>query len=92
MSFDADWLLLREPADRAARNGHLMDALTRHLAAKRRPRIVDIGCGTGSTLRSLAGTVPADTEWLLLDNDPILLRAAERQTDAEKGSPFAGTI
>ncbi|WP_319518675.1 class I SAM-dependent methyltransferase [uncultured Martelella sp.] len=82
MSFDAAWLSLREPADRAARNGRLVDVLARHLAAKRKPLILDIGCGTGATFRSLSGKVSADAEWLMLDNDPLLLEEAQRRTGA----------
>ncbi|WP_244629679.1 class I SAM-dependent methyltransferase [Martelella limonii] len=82
MSFDADWLSLREPADRAARHQGLMETCARHLAPVADPLIIDIGCGTGSTLRSLSNVMPGDARWLLVDNDPRLLdRAAELSGD-----------
>ena len=50
-TFDADWLALREPADRRARDGALPERLC---AAWRRhgwSRVVDLGSGTGANLR-----------------------------------------
>jgi len=42
-------------------------------------RIVDLGCGTGSTLEAIAGRLPrADLELLGLDASAAALRAAER--------------
>ena len=46
MGFSADWLALREPADHAARDGDLLAAAAQVAGAV----IVDLGCGTGSTL------------------------------------------
>ncbi|TNB49658.1 methyltransferase domain-containing protein [Martelella lutilitoris] len=85
MSFDADWLTLREPADKAARDERLVEAFARHLSGAAKPLVIDIGCGTGSTLRCLAHAVPADKNWLLLDNDPLLLKEAERRSEAHAG-------
>ena len=77
--FDKEWLALREPADRAARAKPLVEILQRHLQEIERPAIVDIGCGTGSTWRSLSAQLPAQTSWLLLDHDPLLLAEARRR-------------
>lgn len=77
--FDKDWLALREPVDMRARATPLMDRLSQHLEATTAPVILDIGCGTGSTWRSLSGRVRADTSWQLLDHDPLLLAEAERR-------------
>ena len=85
MSFDADWLTLREPADRAARDETLVAAFARHLSGAEKSLVIDIGCGTGSTLRCLAHAVPADRNWLLLDNDPLLLEEAKRRIKAHAG-------
>lgn len=76
--FETEWLALREPADRLARAPALLDTLSRYLQAMPAPAIIDIGCGTGSTWRSLKSHVPEGTSWLLLDYDPVLLKEAER--------------
>jgi len=40
-------------------------------------RIVDLGCGTGSTLRALAPRLPGRQDWRLFDNDfDLVARAA----------------
>ncbi|MGV8935688.1 MAG: methyltransferase domain-containing protein [Allorhizobium sp.] len=77
--FDQDWLTLREPADRAARVMAQVETLADYLAARANARLVDIGCGTGSTWRTLSGALPAHTSWLLLDYDRLLLDEAERR-------------
>lgn len=75
MGFTTDWLTLREPADRAARDATLLRRAV--AAAGPNPVILDLGCGTGSTVRALRPHVPAGTEWRLVDNDPELLARAE---------------
>lgn len=74
MGFSAAWLALREPADRAARDpGLLSRAAT---LAGPRPVILDLGCGTGSTLRAMSPHLPAHALWRLADLDADLLRLA----------------
>ncbi|CAM3186364.1 trans-aconitate 2-methyltransferase [Paracoccus nototheniae] len=74
MGFSAEWLALREPADIAARHAGL---LARAVAvAGNDPVILDLGCGTGSTLRTLAPHLPGNARWHLVDNDPELLTRA----------------
>ena len=86
--FETNWLALREPADRLARAPALIDILLRYLQAMPAPAIVDIGCGTGSTWRSLQSHVPEGTSWLLLDHDPALLEEAERSIGNDQGVAF----
>jgi SAM-dependent methyltransferase len=74
MGFSPDWLALREPSDRAARDSGLMHAAV--AAAGPEPIILDLGCGTGSTVRALAPHLPEETKWRLVDHDPELLRRA----------------
>jgi len=76
MGFSADWLALREPADHAARDEALLSAAA--TAAGPAPVIVDLGCGTGSTVRAFGGHVAQTASWRLVDNDPDLLTHATR--------------
>lgn len=77
MPFSADWLALREPADSRARDEKLMSLAVSAAGAK--PVIMDLGCGTGSTIRALKQQLPSNTEWRLVDNDPALLEIAAKE-------------
>lgn len=85
MGFTPDWLSLREPADHAARDAELLRQAVQ--AAGPAPVILDLGCGTGSTVRAMQAHLPAGTEWRLVDSDPDLLRHA-----ADAAGPGARTI
>jgi len=75
--FSSDWLALREPFDLRARNPQVLDAAVAALADRLSVTIVDLACGTGSTLRALAGRISARQHWRLTDNDlGLLLRAS----------------
>jgi hypothetical protein len=78
--FTPAWLALRESADAAARAPELLDPLRAHLATVPRSteRLVirDLGCGTGSLGRWLAGRLPGPQHWILHDRDPELLAHA----------------
>ena len=78
MSFSADWLALREPADLAARDEDLMQQAAQ--LAGPNPIILDLGCGTGATARALSGLLPPHTVWRLVDGDAELLQRAAAQT------------
>jgi SAM-dependent methyltransferase len=78
MSFAADWLTLREPYDQRARNAAVVEAVAASFRALPSIRIVDLACGTGSTLRALAPRIPVRQDWRLVDHDLSLLgRASE---------------
>jgi len=83
--FDKNWLALREPVDVKARAIQLVERLSRHVEANAAPVILDIGCGTGSTWRSISARVPHTTQWHLLDYDPLLLAEAERRIGGGSG-------
>jgi hypothetical protein len=74
--FSADWLSLREPYDRAARNVAILAKV--QAAFVDRPAIfaLDLACGTGATARALAKSLPARQNWRLVDNDLGLLARA----------------
>ena len=76
MSFSADWLSLREPYDRRARNAAVLDAVAAAFKERASVAVVDLACGTGSTLRALEGRLPARQDWRLVDNDLSLLARA----------------
>lgn len=86
--FDKNWLALREPADHAARNEVLLEDLARHLAGLEDARLLDIGCGTGSSWRSLNDQLPGKIAWTLLDHDPALLDEAQRRIGEGSGVAF----
>jgi hypothetical protein len=82
MSFSRQWLALREPYDRAARNLAVLEAVRTAFAGRPAVRIADLGCGTGSTMRAVAPLLPARQTWRLVDNDIALLEAAAETTPA----------
>jgi SAM-dependent methyltransferase len=75
-SFSVDWLALREPYDARARNAAVLDAVVASLKGCPAIRIVDLGSGTGSTLRAVAPRLLAPQNWRLVDNDLSLLARA----------------
>ena len=78
MGFSAEWLALREPADRAARDPALARRACK--AAGAEPLVLDLGCGTGATWRALTPLLPDSARWYLVDSDPTLLAAAAAAT------------
>lgn len=76
-SFSADWLSRRETHDLRARNPTVLNAVAASLGHLRSVRIVDLACGTGSTLRALSPHLPAQQNWKLIDNDLDLLTRAK---------------
>lgn len=73
-TFAEHWLRLREPYDHAARSGALAAGFA--AAVGKTPRIVDLGCGTGSNLRYLSPRLGDAQTWLCLDHDSALLASA----------------
>ncbi|MDN3516210.1 class I SAM-dependent methyltransferase [Aquisalimonas lutea] len=73
--FAADWLALREAADRDARAEALLTPLRAHLG-ERPLQITDLGAGTGANLRYLAPRLPGPQSWTLVDHDAELLSRA----------------
>ena len=81
-SFAPDWLALREPVDHASINYAVRVACVRAFAVRESMRIVDLGCGTGSNLRSLAPDLTPNQHWVLIDNDPRLMDIARQRCRA----------
>ena len=84
--FSIEWLNLREVADHKARDKHLLKNAVdwlNNLQAKDRV-IVDLGSGTGSTIRCLQSftTQLPSIQWRLVDNDPeVLAEAIDRHSN-----------
>lgn len=74
--FSAEWLTLREPADSAARDSTLLRQAVQ--VAGEHPVVLDLGCGTGATVRTLSPYLPESTVWKLVDNNADLLGHARR--------------
>ena len=75
--FSAEWLTLREPHDLRARSGEIISMVAALLDTLPSLQIVDLGCGTGSTLRALSPHLPVRQHWRLVDNDLGLLGRAK---------------
>jgi hypothetical protein len=71
-----EWLLLREPADAAARSAELTERLGRHLRATGSLVIHDLGGGSGAMVRWLAPRLPGPQHWVVHDRDAGLLKLA----------------
>lgn len=96
-SFSADWLTLREPADRRARAVRLAQRIVGALPGVGRDgqvgaptdgvanggplSVVDLAGGTGSNVRYLTPWFRTLPEWLLVDHDPALLAVARQRLD-----------
>jgi hypothetical protein len=70
-----EWLVLREPADAAARSTELAERLARHLPAGRLV-IHDLGGGSGAMGRWLGPRLPRPQRWVVRDRDEALLELA----------------
>lgn len=73
MAFSAEWLALREPADHAARDAGLLARAAQ--VAGDGGVILDLGAGSGSTLRAFAG-LRGPQRWRQVDADAGLLALA----------------
>jgi hypothetical protein len=88
-----DWLTLREGADADARASELVERVQAHLEATVQPGepavVTDLGCGSGSMGRWLAGRLTGPQLWILRDRDPGLLAraAAAMPRVAADGAP-----
>jgi SAM-dependent methyltransferase len=90
-SFDGDWLDLREPFDAAARDPGLAALLSQALPA--RPRILDLGAGTGSLLRWMGHFIGRAQAWTLVDADVELIeRAFETIADRAEAAGWGVTF
>lgn len=85
--FDKEWLRLREPADRAARSSSLVETVKTYIESHSQHVVMDIGCGTGSTFRTLSPLL-ADVDWKLLDYEAVLLDEAKRQIGSRDDVSF----
>jgi SAM-dependent methyltransferase len=74
VAFSAEWLSLREPADLAARNSTLLTRAAHCVAPGQ--CVLDLGSGTGATVRAFEAHGYTDLTWRLFDNDPALLDVA----------------
>lgn len=87
--FSLDWLDLREPFDACARSDALAARLLARLPA--RPRLLDLGAGTGSLLRWLAPRLGRAQAWTLVDASREMLEAAF-DTIAERAEQVGHTV
>ena len=85
--FSIEWLNLREASDHKARDRHLLKTAANWLndLKSKDKVIVDLGSGTGSTIRGLQRytTLAPSIQWRLVDNDPELLAEAVHRHSEE---------
>ena len=85
--FSIDWLNLREASDHRARDRYLLKTAANWLnnLKSKDKVIVDLGSGTGSTIRGLQKytTLAPSIQWRLVDNDPELLAEAIHRHSGE---------
>jgi len=86
------WLVLREPADAAARSLDLVKHLGRHLPADGCRVIHDLGCGTGGMGRWLAPLLPGPQHWVVHDRDADLLEVAAADLPGPAADGSAVTV
>lgn len=87
-SFAAEWLALREPYDGQARNLEVLAAVGAEFAGLPSVIVVDLACGTGSTMRAMSSRLPPRQIWRLADNNLSLLgRAANAAAAAMTITP-----
>lgn len=76
--FSADWLSLREPIDQRSRNPEILDAIEHYFRDRESIAAIDLASGRGSVVRALKSRLPPCQDWYLIDDEPTLLRDAER--------------
>ena len=87
--FSGDWLSAREPADLRARNAEVREAFLGHLETRARKKgdaplvILDLGAGTGATMRALHPHLRFPTSWRLAEHDPALMALAAEMAERD---------
>jgi len=87
-----EWLVLREPADAAARSAELAERLGRHLPSAGRLVIHDLGGGSGAMGRWLAPRLPGPQHWVVHDRDAGLLELAVADPPGQAADGAAVTV
>jgi hypothetical protein len=80
--FSAEWLALREPADRDARSRTLTAEVVSGLNARNALHALDLASGTGANARYIAEFLDSDQHWMLADHDAVLLASVGPQISA----------
>ena len=89
--FDGDWLDLREEQDAWARDQDLGAHLAEILPA--RPRLLDLGSGTGSLIRWLGPIIDRAQAWTMVDADAELMsRAFDTMADTAEMLGLSATF
>jgi hypothetical protein len=86
------WLVLREPADAAARSAELAERLRQYLTTAGRLVIHDLGGGSGAMGRWLAPRLPGPQHWVVHDRDADLLKLAAADVPGPAADGAAVTV
>lgn len=88
--FSDEWLTARAAWDAPARSRPVEAALSAWTGTRTtRLSIIDLGAGNGNNQRHLAPLLGLPIDWVLVDNDPALLAAAERNAVLKDGDSIA---
>jgi hypothetical protein len=87
-----EWLVLREPADAAARSTELAERLAWHLPADGPLVIHDLGGGSGAMGRWLAPRLRGRQHWVVHDRDADLLELAVADPPGRAADGAAVTV
>jgi len=85
-AFDAAWLDLRAPADKAARARSVLDACRACFRDRESLSICDLGAGTGAAVAAFGPFLPPDQRWLLVDSAPDALAEARRRNAGSRAA------
>lgn len=77
--FTIQWLDAREPEDLASRCKSIIRTIDRHFCGFEQLNILDIGCGTGSTMRAVLPYLTSVQHWNFVDHNSELLDLARHR-------------
>jgi hypothetical protein len=85
--FTAEWLALREPADRRARSPLVTARIAELFASGDGVSVLDLASGSGANFFFLTSHLPPEQDWLLIDHDEALMAAFAERLRSSAAAP-----